>query len=372
MSRSLILALIGAALAVYAQAQSPLEDAVTLTRQKRYAEARKTLDGVPEPAGDKQRIAFHRLRAAIASGLNEPVFAADEMEKAFELAPDDRGLAMAAAVAELEAGRLDAAMERARKAGDTAAGQELIGEIAEKRGEYVEAAKAYQAAVVLEPAREEYRIALALEFAQHYTFEPAIATLEQAAPLFPKSARIRTLLGISQYAVWRVEAAIASLTDAIELDPDLTPAYDYLEQVTLESSKAPPERTIDAVRKAKPILCSALELRLARERNDERLRNTAIEKLKQAPAGNAVARCALGQAYQWSGEWAKAREQMEACVKLDSSEQNHYRLGLVYSALNLPDLARREMKLREDAMQQTSDDMARRRDAAQAFQYVVR
>ena len=59
--------------------------------------------------------------------------------------------------------------------------QPLIGDIEEKRGEFVEAAKAYQAAMALAPDQEQYRIALALELVSHQTFAPAIAVLEQAA-----------------------------------------------------------------------------------------------------------------------------------------------------------------------------------------------
>ena len=55
--------------AMSAAAQSPLERAVTLAREKRYAEAREALVGAQEPATVPQRIAFHRLRAAVASGL---------------------------------------------------------------------------------------------------------------------------------------------------------------------------------------------------------------------------------------------------------------------------------------------------------------
>lgn len=345
---------------------------MTLTQEKRYAEAQKELEGVPEPPSLNQRIAFFRLKAAIASGLGEAERAAAEIESALALAPGDNGLLLAAAVAELHAGRLDIALQHARQAGNTAAGQELTGDILEKHGDYVEAAKAYQSAVVLAPEREEYRIALALEFAQHYTFEPAIDVLRHAAPLFPKSARIRTLLGISQYAVKHVDDAIEALTAAIDLDPSLEPAYAYLARVTLESTAAPPQHTLDVMCRWNPEVCSALKLRAARETDDAKLRNDAIEELKGASADSAIARCELGRAYEWAGEWTQARAQMEECVRLNPSAETHYRLGLIYGQLELPELARKEMKLRNEAMQRASQDIARHQDAVQAFQYVLK
>jgi tetratricopeptide (TPR) repeat protein len=355
-----------------AQAQSPLEQAVTLARAQRYAEARKVLEGAAEPSGVPQRIAYHRLKAAVASGLGETANAAGEMREALELAPADSGLLAATAAAELQAERLDDALAHARGAGNTAAAQALIGDIQEKRGQYAEALQAYQAAVALAPDREQYRIALALELVQHYTFEPAIQVLEQAAPLFPKSARIRTLLGVAQYAASRYDDAETALTDAIEMDPKLEPAYGYLAQVALEASSAPPERTLRAVCAREATVCSVLKSRTAREKGDAAAESQAVSELKRAPADSAVARCELGRAYQAAGQWAEARAELETCVRLDPGPQNHYRLGLVYNRLGLTELAGKEMELRRAAEAQKSEETARRQNAVQTFQYLVR
>ena len=352
-------------------AQSPLEEAVVLARQKHYAEAAQRLQGVPEPAPPQQRIAFHRLKAAIASGLGNAGEAADEIEAALAEAPSDESLKAAASVAELSAGRLDAALAHARELSASAAAEALTGSIQEKRADYVEAAKAYQNAIALAPDREEYRIHLALEFIQHYTFEPAVTVLEQAAPLFPRSAKIRMLLGLADYAVSRTEEGITALTEAVEIDPSLEPAWNYLATLALDSG-APPRRTADALCRWNEVICGAVELRLAREQNDAELRAQAIRKLQLAPAGNSIARCGLGRDYESSGDWPDARREMEACVRLDPSAQNHYRLGLVYSALQLPDLARAQMKLREDAAAKMAGENTRRGDAIQAFQYVLK
>jgi tetratricopeptide (TPR) repeat protein len=360
------------ATAVGALAQSPLEQAVKLAREQRYAEARKALAGTTEPAGTAQRIAFHRLKAAIASGLGDAAAAAAEMRSALALAPGDAGLQTATAAAELQAGRLEDALAHVQGGGATAAGQALLGDIQEKRGQYVEAVKAYQAAVALEPGREQYRVALALELVQHYTFEPAIAVLEQAAPLFSKSARLRVLLGVAQYAAGRYEDAEAALTDAIELAPELEPVYGYLAQAALEAPSAPPERTLRAICAREPLVCSALKFRAARQAGDSGLQAQAVAALKRAPQDSAIAHCALGRAYQASAQWTEARAELEACVGLDSSPQNHYRLGLVYDRLGLVELAQKEMELRKAAEERKSEDTARRQNAVQAFQYLIK
>jgi tetratricopeptide (TPR) repeat protein len=327
---------------------------------------------VPEPQSVPQRIAFHRLKAAIASGLGDAGNAAAEMRLALELAPADVQLQLATAAAELQAGMLDDALAHVRGGEKTAVGQALLGDIQEKRGRYVEAVQAYQAAVALAPDSEQYRMALALELVEHYTFEPAIAVLEQAAPLFPKSARIRTLLGVARYGAERFEDAQAALTEALRLDPGLQPVYGYLTELALESPSPPPESVLHAICAREPVACAVLQSRSARAAGDAALEAQAIAALKRAPKDNAMARCELGRLYQGNSELPAARTELEACVRLDPTPQNHYRLGLVYKRLGLSDMASEQMKLREAANTQKSEEAARRQKAVETFQYLIK
>jgi tetratricopeptide (TPR) repeat protein len=361
-----------ALLAVSTLAQSPLERAVSLAREKRYADADKLLEGVAEPSDIGQRIAFRRLKAAIAAGLGDAKMAAAEMRRALDLAPGDPALLLATSLAELLAGLLDDALQHARNAANTAQSQTLIGDIQEKRGEFVEAANAYQAAVALAPDQEQYRIALALELVEHQSFTPAIAVLEQAAPLFPRSGRIRTLLGIAQYGEGDLVNAVTSLTGAIAADPKLEPAYVYLTRIVLESSAAPPEGVLQPLCAWNATVCSALKLRVAREADDAKMQSEAIAGLQRASSADTIARCELGRAYDWTGRLTDARAQMEECVRLDPSPQNHYRLGLVYRELGLIQLADQEMALRKKSLDDTSEEAARRAQALQTFQYVLK
>ena len=361
-----------ALLAWSAFAQNALEQAVTLTRAKRYVEARQALTGVAEPGDVRRRIAFHRLKAAIASGLGEAAPAAAEMRLALELAPGDPAVSLATATAELQASELDRAAEHAHAAGNSAAAQELIAEIEEKRGNFVEAAKAYQAAVALAPDREEYRIALALELIEHQTFAPAIAVLEQSAPLFPKSARMRCLLGIARFANGDISSAIDALVEAVRLDPKLDPAHIYLSQIVLDSSAAPGQAALDALCDWNTTVCSALKLRVAREKDDAALFDEAMGGLKRASSDNVLARCELARGYEWKGRWSEARSQAEACVRIDPSPQNHFRLGRIYSQLGMAEPARREMEEYRQGLRKVTDETARRLSVIQGFQYTFR
>jgi tetratricopeptide (TPR) repeat protein len=348
-------------------AQPSLEKAVVFARAKSYAEARRALAGVPEPQEINQRIAFHRLKAAIASGLGEPTVAIREMRGALALAPNDASLLLATAVSEMQAGLLEDALRHATSAGDTPMARAIVGDIEDKRGNYAAAAGAYQAAVSLAPDQEPYRVALALELIQHQSFPAAIELLKQSVRLFPKSAKLRTLLGIADYASGFADEAITAFKDAISVDPHFDSAYSCLAQVLLESSAPPQQDAVSLLCNWNAVACSAVRLRVAREQDDKATISTAIAVLERAPAQNVIARCELARAYEWSQRLPAARVQMEACVSLDPTPQNHYRLGMLYQKLGLSSLARREMALRNQIQAKMTQETAVGMNALQSF-----
>jgi tetratricopeptide (TPR) repeat protein len=339
-------------------AQSALEQAVNLARQKRWMEASKLLQGVKEPAPRNQRIAFHRLRAAIASGLGENTAAVQEMRAALQLSPADPSLLLATAVAESQAGLLDDALGHAGQAGNIPAAKALIGGIEEKRSDYARSVEAYQAAIVLAPNEEQYRLDLAFEWIRHQNFRPAIDLLRRSAALFPRSGEVRTLLGIAQYAEGETGDAENTFEDAIKVDPGLDSAYRCLAEIVLQSSAAPPESIRQSLCAWNSVVCSALKLRVARENGNARLEQEAIAGLKLAPSDSMVGRCELARALEWTGRLEDARKELEACVYLDPLPQNHYRLALLYKKLGFTDLARRELELRSEMLQHMSEQTA--------------
>ena len=355
MKKALLLSL---TLAIGLLAQSALQQAFDLARQARYAEARAVLKGVPEPATVGQRVVYHRLLAAVASGLHEPATAISETKAALALSPSDSQLLLALALAELQAGKVEDALSHAQASPESAPREALIGDIQEKRGHYLEAAMAYDAAVALAPGEERYRVALALELIEHQRFQQAVDLLESSAKTFQKSAKIRTLLGIAQYAQGYAEDAVTSLEDAIALAPKSQGPYAALAKIVLQSSAAPPQRTIDCLCAWSALACSALELRVARATGDTKLQSKAFAALKLAPPDSSIGRCELARAYEWSDQLSKARTELEACVRLDPSPQNHYRLGLLYKKLGLNSLAQDQLKQREQLLSNMSEQTA--------------
>jgi Tfp pilus assembly protein PilF len=338
--------------------QNPLQQALALTRQGDYARARLVLKDVVEPPDTNQRVAFHRLKAAIASGLHDFSDAAKEMHLALQLAPADPNLTLATAAAELKANQLAPALEHARSGGDTAIASALIGDIAEKRGNTPAAIEAYRHAAELAPDQEQYRIALASELIEHQAFGTAIEVLDRARPQFTNSAKLLVLLGIAHYAAGDTSEAIEILTDATTFKPALPASYLCLSQIVLQTSAPPPQKTFDSLCGWNATVCAALQLRKARETSDEALAQRAINQLKHAPQANGVAHCALGRAYEWRQELASARRELELCVAQEPSPQNHYVLALLYRRLGQVDLSRREIAAREVLLRKMSEETA--------------
>jgi len=82
--------------------QIRIEWSVVLARLHRYQDAETALHGIPSPSDKAEQISFHRLKASIDLGLGRRSAAAAEMEKALALKPDDPGLAIATAAAQLQ------------------------------------------------------------------------------------------------------------------------------------------------------------------------------------------------------------------------------------------------------------------------------
>ena len=284
---------------------SAIRQAVQLAREHRYAEAEATVEGVNAPADPDQKIAFFRLKAAIASGLGHFAAAAENMDNAARLAPGNQDLRIAAGIARLQdqvenhsnpaqtlkwlraetlppqqavdirlhlaeilsranlfseavidfaaqlrSGGLDNALasaERAKSVADSGSIESLMGDIQEKRGDPLAAVHSYQAAVTLEPSEERYHLALGLELLRHQTFDAALVVFKQASALFPQSVRVKILLGLTYFFVDRSAEASQALQDAAKIDPRNETVARYLGEITLQDTSTPDPAAIAQV-----------------------------------------------------------------------------------------------------------------------------
>src|SRR5260370_6638446 len=204
-----------------------LDRALQLAHTPRYAEAEAAIKGLPPPPNDEQRIAFYRLKAAIASGLGHSGAAAQNMEVASRLAPENMDLRLAAGIARLQA-QVDTHINPA----STFAGlrsavlppeREIevrlrLAEILSQAGPYAEAATAFAVACRLAPARSDLFFDLALARFRIGQLDAALASAEQAKAL-DESGSVESLIGDIHEKRGASLPAVHSYQTAATLEP---------------------------------------------------------------------------------------------------------------------------------------------------------
>lgn len=259
--------------------QIRMEWSVVLARLHRYKEAKEALAGVPFPIDKTEQISFRRLAASIELGLRHPSTAAAEMEKALALKPDDPGLALATAAAELQDNQWKRAAKLAEplfsRSHDPGIGLVLLeaelgmgaeyqqtlnlldspntnaAEAAECRlrvaellvayGKFSEAAKEFKKAATLEPNRPGLLFNLALAQFRAGQLDDALGSAEKCKES-GDSAEIEDLLGDIQEARGDNLAAVRSYQAAVALAPNeekyrLSLAVEFIRHKNFDAAK---------------------------------------------------------------------------------------------------------------------------------------
>lgn len=320
--RQLLLLL--AALSFGQQRDDParIRQAAALVEQQRWRDADELLRGMKPPLEFKQVIAFHRLRAAVASALGRKSEAAEEMRQALRFDAKNQDMILATAKVERAAQEYDGAVERLSGLPESALVLKLLGDIEQERGRFAEAEKAYRRAAELAPNEEQYRVDLAVSFLRRDEFDEARKVLAEM-----HSPRSRVLLGLAHYALGKDAEAAKALLEASDLEPGAALPVRILGELQVRASSAPDDAAVDRVclwadRDSDPhaaALCGALVFRLARAAGDKGVANDVVERLstaaKAAPQ-DATAQCELAAVYDWLGKAEDARAPSEACLRL--------------------------------------------------------
>src|SRR6202162_6332516 len=227
---SIILVLIGSALGQLPpqnESNAAIREAVQLAREHRYAEAEATLKGVSAPADPTQKSAFYRLRAAIASGLGQFAAAAENMDNAARLAPENQDLRIAAGIAgfrEQVENNITPAQPRKRLRSETLPPQQAVdirlhlAEILSRANLFSEAAVDFAAASTLAPDRGDLLYDLALANFRAGRLDDALASAERSKSV-ADSGSIESLIGDIQEKRGDPLAAVRSYQAAVTLEP---------------------------------------------------------------------------------------------------------------------------------------------------------
>jgi len=192
--------------------QVRIEWATVLARLHRYKEAAGALESVLPPRARAERVAFYRLKASVAAGLGNLAAASSEMEKALALSPDDAGLRMATAAAQVEARNWQRAASLAgplfSSTRDPRAGLVLLEArlgMHQEIGQTLESLRA-----ITMPAEQElvFRQRVAQVLIAHGEFLEAVEELKKAAELAPSRADMLYDLALSQLRAGRLDEAL--------------------------------------------------------------------------------------------------------------------------------------------------------------------
>jgi tetratricopeptide (TPR) repeat protein len=227
---SIVLVLVGSAMGQQppqTDSNLAIKQAVQLTREHRYAEAEATLKGVNAPPDPAQKIAFYRLRAAIASGLGHFAAAAENMDNAARLAPENQDLRIAAGIARLQEqvkNHSNPAQTLKRLRSETLPPQQAVdirlrlAEILSRANLFSDAAVDFAAASAVAPDRGDLLDDLALANFRAGRLDDALASAERSKSV-ADTGSIESLIGDIQEKRGDPLAAVHAYQTAVTLEP---------------------------------------------------------------------------------------------------------------------------------------------------------
>ncbi len=287
------------------------------------------------------------------------------------------------ALAYRNVGKTSTAIDLTRRKLDTkptAALYNMLAELEEGAGQYVDAVQNYQTAVELEPTNENYYFDLGMEYLSHFTFGPALEVYRVGTKKFPDSSRQYLGLAFSHYAVREYKEAADAFTKALELDPDSPAVLKAWNTVLSFLAPAnwqgilPRLSRLVAAHPQSPDLAFSYGAALFRSEFAKGPK-VALDR-PQSFLGKAItlrpnfaaARLELGALYAAQNQNQKAVDEYLEAIREDTkSDVAHYRLGQIYRQMNKLDLATQELASYQELSRLHQEEIKRNRSAIQQF-----
>ena len=305
------------------------------------------------------------------------------LKKAYRLNPSHYVNAYDLALAELETQNYAAAREEIHsmlERQDTAELHDLLAEVEEKSGNYIEAANEYERAAHLEPS-EQHIFDWGIELLLHQTLEPALKVFQSGVERYPRSARLLIGLGLTLYSRGVYDEAIKTFSQATDLEPSDPRPYLFLAKMykvsTVESSGVTERlRRFAQVdpRNAQALYYYALSLwKGAREQKREADLTEIEGLLKKAAALDprfADAHLQLGILYAERKDYPEAIREYQQAIRLEPSLVDaHYRLAQAYVRTGEKERAQGEFETYERLHHQQQAEAEKKRAEIQQFVY---
>ena len=266
---------------------------------------------------------------------------------------------------------------------DTAELHNLLGEVEEKDGRFVEAANEYELAAHADPS-ESNLFDWGSELLLHRTLDPAITIFQRAAERYPNSPRVAIGLGIAYYSRGNYDDAVKSLLHAADLSPADPRVYPFLSRA-YDSSPSQADEVIARFRRfaeqqpgnGRAQYYYAMSLWKGKRAQDPSLDLTQIAALlKKSIALDpslAEAHLQFGNLYSDPGRYAEAIPEYQRALELNSDLADaHYRLGQAYVHTGAKEQAQDQLQAYQKIREQHLADLDKQRADVRQFVYAAK
>ena len=258
---------------------------------------------------------------------------------------------------------------------DRAAYHELAGELDERLGDPLAAAREDEQAAVLEPSEGNY-FAWGSELLVHRAIWQAVEVFSKGARLHPESQRLKTGWGAALFGGAKYDEAAERLCEASDLDPANRETYLFLGKVGL-GSPSPAAcvgeklRRFVGMRPEDPA-ANYYEAMMLLKVGD---RGRAAELLRKAVALDprfADGYLHLGILALARRDNAAAQAEFERAIRVnDSLAEAHYRLGVLYGRAGSAEKAKFEFARHEALVKEQAEAVERERREVKQFLVVL-
>ena len=287
------------------------------------------------------------------------------------------------AMADFLLGRLDEARQvisEVAKEKNTGELHNLLAQVDEKEGKFIDAANEYQTAAHLDPT-EGNLFDWGSEMLLHRTYDPAITIFQDATQRYPTSPRLFVGLGLALYSRAHYDEAVKALLRAADLDPSDPQSYLFLSKA-YESSPGQAAAVTGCFRRyaeeepnnARAQYYYAISLWKTQRTGGSTADFGTVESLlKKSIAlddSRADAHVQLGDLYADQHQYEDSITQYERALALDPNLADaHYRLGMDYVHAGKKDLAQKELAVYQKLRAQHLAEVDKERAEVRQFVY---
>jgi tetratricopeptide (TPR) repeat protein len=286
-------------------------------------------------------------------------------------------------MANLLTGRLGEArqlVQNLMRSNNTGELHNLLAQIDEKDGKFVEAANEFGIAAHMDPS-EDNLFDWGSELLLHRTYEPAIDVFREATRRYPSSPRLQIGLGMTLYSRGLYEEAVKALLAAADLNPSDPRCYLFLSKA-YDSSPNQAEEVIQRFRRYSEIEPSnalaqyyyAMSLWKGKQAQGAGLNRQVVESLlkKSIELDGKLPEphMQLGNLYADQHEYEKSIPEYVRALELNPNlPEAHYRLGTDYVHVGQKDRAQSEFDIYQKLRAQHMAELDKERAEVQQFVY---